>query len=126
MVPDLTNNPNIRSDIGEVGRNQMRRLVPVTIEKGVIIPLANVFEEQSTAFSNFHGATLRIEKRLNRGLTFLTTYTFSKSISDNPGWRGGGQGLSSAGAQNVLDRTAEKGLADLDHRHRFTTAAVYE
>ena len=126
VVPDLTNNTSIRSDIGEVGRNQMRRLVPVTIEKGVIIPLANVFEEQSTAFSNYHGGTLRIEKRFSQGLTFLSTYTFSKGISDNPGWRGGGQGLSSAGAQNILDIKAEKGLADLDHRHRFTTAVVYE
>jgi hypothetical protein len=126
VVPDLTNNPNIRSDIGEVGRNQMRRLVPVTLEQGVIIPLANVFEEQSTAFSNYHGGTLRIERRFSQGLTFLSTYTFSKGMSDNPGWRGGGQGLSSAGAQNILDRRAEKGLADLDHRHRFTTAAVYE
>jgi len=125
VVPDLTNNPNIRSDIGDA-RNQMRRLVPVTIEQGVIIPLANVFEEQSTAFSNYHGGTLRIEKRFSQGLTFLTTYTFSKAMSDNPGFRGGGQGLSAAGAQNILDRKAEKGLADLDHRHRFTTAAVYE
>ena len=58
--------------------------------------------------------------------SFLTTYTFSKAISDNPGFRGGGQGLSSAGAQNILNRTAEKGLADLDHRHRFTVASVYQ
>ena len=33
VVPDLTNNPNIRSDIGD-SRNQMRRLVPVTLEQG--------------------------------------------------------------------------------------------
>ena len=68
--------------------------------KGVIIPLANVFETRSTAFSNYHGGTLRVEKRFCQGLTFLTTYTFSKAISDNPGFRGGGQGLSSAGAEN--------------------------
>jgi hypothetical protein len=124
-IPDLTNNPNIRSDIG-VNRNQMRRLIPITFEQGVIIPLQNVFETQSTAFSNYHGGTLRIEKRFSQGLTFLTTYTFSKAISDNPGFRGGGQGLSAAGAQNIFNRTAEKGLADLDHRQRFTVASVYE
>jgi hypothetical protein len=125
VVPDLTNNPNIRNDIGD-SRNQLRRLVPVTIEQGVIIPLANVFETQSTAFSRYHGGTIRVERRFSQGLTFLTTYTFSKAISDNPGFRGGGQGLSSAGAQNIFNRTAEKGLADLDHRHRFTVASVYE
>jgi hypothetical protein len=125
VVPDLTNNPNIRNDIGD-SRNQLRRLVPVTIEQGVLIPLANVFETQSTAFSRYHGGTLRVEKRFSQGLTFLTTYTFAKAISDNPGFRGGGQGLSSAGAQNIFNRTAEKGLADQDHRHRFTVASVYE
>jgi hypothetical protein len=125
VVPDLTNNTSIPAGIGD-SRNQLRRLVPVTVEQGVIIPLQNVFEEQSTAFSRYHGGTLRIEKRFSQGLTFLTTYTFSKAFSDNPGWQGGGQGLSSAGAQDILNRGAEKGLADLDHRHRFTTAAVYE
>ncbi len=125
VVPDLTNNTSIRGDIGD-SRNQLRRLVPVTIEKGVIIPLQNVFEEQSTGFSNYNGATLRVEKRFSQGLTFLTTYSFAKAMSDNPGWRGGGQGLSAAGAQNILNLRAEKGLADLDHRQRFTVASIYE
>ena len=125
VIGNLLNDPTIPAGIGD-SKNQLRRLVPVTFEQGVIIPLQNVFETQSTAFSNYHGGTLRVEKRFNQGLTFLTAYTFSKAISDNPGFRGGGQGLSSAGAQNILDITAEKGLADLDHRHRFTTAAVYE
>ena len=125
VVPDLSNNPNIRGDIGD-SKNQLRRLVPVTIEKGVIIPLQNVFEEQSTGFSNYNAGTLRVEKRFSQGLSFLTTYTYGKAMSDNPGWRGGGQGLSSAGAQNILNLKAEKGKADLDHTHRFTVASVYE
>ena len=125
VIPDLTNDTRIRGDIGD-SRNQLRRLVPVTIEKGVIIPLQNVFEEQSTGFSNYNGGTLRVEKRFSQGLTFLTSYSFSKAMSDNPGWRGGGQGLSSAGAQDILNIRAEKGLADLDHRQRFTVASVYE
>jgi hypothetical protein len=125
VIPDLSNNATIPSGIGD-SKNQLRRLIPITYEQGVIIALQNVFEEQSTAFSNYHAGTIRFEKRTSTGLSFLTSYTFSKAISDNPGWRGGGQGLSAAGAQNILNRTAEKGLADLDHRHRFTTALVYE
>ena len=125
VVPDLSNNTSIPNNIGD-SRNQLRRLVPVTIEQGVIIPLQNVFEEQSTGFSNYHGVTLRVEKRYSHGLTFLTTYTFSKAMSDNPGWRGGGYGLSAAGAQNILNLKAEKGLADLDHRQRFTVASAYQ
>ena len=125
VVPDLSNNPNIRGDIGD-SKNQLRRLVPVTIEKGVIIPLQNVFEEQSTGFSNYNAGTLRVEKRFSQGLTLPDDLHLWKAMSDNPGWRGGGQGLSAAGAQNILNLKAEKGRADLDHTHRFTVASVYE
>lgn len=124
-IPDLSNNPNIPSNIGSGGRNQFRRLVPFTKEQGIIVPLGNVFLETSTGFANYHGGSLRLEKRYSQGLTFITTYTFSKAISDAPGFGGGGAGTGGR-MQNVLDRKAEKGLAELHHKQRFTTAFVYE
>jgi hypothetical protein len=124
-IPDLTNNPNIPDNIGSGGRNQFRRLVSFTKEQGVIVPLGNVFLETSTGFANYNGGMLRLEKRNSHGLTFITTYAFSKAISDAPGFGGGG--ASTGGRmQNVLDRKAEKGLAELDHKQRFTSAFVYE
>jgi hypothetical protein len=124
-IPDLTNNPNIPNNIGSGGRNQFRRLVPFTKESGIIVPLGNVFLETSQGFANYHGGTLRFEKRYSHGLTFITAYAFSKAISDAPGFGGGG--ASTGGRmQNVLDRKAEKGLAELHHKQRFTTAFVYE
>jgi hypothetical protein len=124
-VPDLTNNVNIPNNVGSSGRNQFRRLVPFTRDGGVIVPLGNVFLETSTGFANYHGGTLRFEKRHSHGLTFITTYTYSKAISDAPGFGGGGAGTGGR-MQNVLDRKAEKGLAELHHKQRFTTAFVYE
>jgi hypothetical protein len=124
-VPDLTNNLNIPNNVGSGGRNQFRRLVPFTKENGIIVPLGNVFLESTTGFANYHGGTLRFEKRQSDGLAFITTYAFSKAISDAPGFGGGGAGTGGR-MQNVLDRKAEKGLAELDHRHRFTTAFVYD
>jgi hypothetical protein len=124
-IPDLTNNPDIPTYVGSGGRNQFRRLVPFTKENGIVVPLGNVFLESSTGFANYNGGTLRFEKRQTAGLTFITTYAFSKAFSDAPGFGGGG--ASTGGRiQNVLDRKAEKGLAELDHRQRFTTAAIYE
>jgi hypothetical protein len=124
-IPDLTNNVNIPDNIGSGGRNQFRRLVAFTKEQGIIVPLGNVFLETSQGFANYNGGTLRFEKRASHGLTFITTYAFSKAISDAPGFGGGG--ASTGGRmQNVLDRKAEKGLAELDHKQRFTTAFVYE
>src|SRR5262249_17279746 len=118
-IPDLTNNPNVPNNVGSGGRNQFRRLVPFTKEHGIVVPLGNVFLESSTAFANYHGATLRFEKRHSHGLTFIATYSLSKAISDAPGFGGGGAGTGGR-MQNVLDRKAEKGLAELHHKHRFT------
>ncbi|HZS49521.1 MAG TPA: TonB-dependent receptor [Bryobacterales bacterium] len=125
-VPDLSNNPNIPDNIGSGGRNQFRRLVSFTKENGIIVPLGNVFLETSLGFANYNAGTLRLEKRQSYGLTFLTTYSFSKAFSDAPGFGSGATNSTGGRMQNVLDRKAEKGLAELDHRHRFTAGFVYE
>ncbi|MBM3738458.1 MAG: hypothetical protein FJW39_21975 [Acidobacteria bacterium] len=121
---DLTNNASVR-DLGN-GRNQFRRLVPYAVQNGAIVPLSNVFETTSTAFSNYHGLQVRFEKRFHRGLTFISTYTFSKAISDAAGFNGGGSAGTGNRIQDMFNKKADKGLADLDHRQRFTTAFVYD
>jgi len=122
---NLDNNPNVPANIGS-GRNQFRRLVPYAVQSGIIVPLSNVFETTSTAFSNYNGGQLRLEKRFSRGLTFLTTYTFAKAISDAAGFNAGGSNGTGNRIQDMFNKRADKGLADVDHRHRFTTAAVYD
>jgi hypothetical protein len=122
---NLNNNPNIPTNIG-AGRNQFRRLVPFAVQDGSIVPLSNVFETTATAFSNYHGLQLRAEKRFSHGVTFITTYTWSKAMSDASGFQAGGSNGTGNRIQDIFNKRADKGLADLDHRHRFTTAAVYE
>lgn len=122
---NLTNNPRVPDNIGN-GRNQFRRLVPLAVQNGVIVPLSNVFETTSTAFSTYHSLQLRGEKRFSHGLTFISTYTWSKAISDASGFTGGGNNGTGNRIQDIFNKKADKGLADLDHRHRFTTAAIYE
>jgi hypothetical protein len=121
---DLTNNASVR-DFGN-GRNQFRRLVPFAVQNGVIVPLSNVFESTSTAFSNYHGMQVRGEKRFSKGITFISTYTWSKAMSDASGFNAGGSNGTGNRIQNIFNKKADKGLADLDHRHRFTTAFVYD
>ena len=124
-IPDLTNNPNIPTNIGS-GRNQFRRLMPFANWNGVIVPLSNAFETTSTAFANYHGLQTRLEKRFSAGLTVLATYTWSKAISDAAAFNGGGDADTGNRIQDILDLKADKGLANQDHRHRFTTAYVYD
>ncbi|MDX2180382.1 MAG: TonB-dependent receptor [Bryobacteraceae bacterium] len=113
-------------NLGATTLTQYRRLVPYAVQNGVIVPLSNVFETTSTAFSNYHGLQARAERRFSKGLTFISTFTWSKAISDASGFSSGESNGTGNRIQNIFDRRADKGLADQDHRYRFTTAAVYE
>jgi hypothetical protein len=115
------NGPNLGADA-----NQYRRLVPYAVQNGIIVPQSNIFESTSTAFSNYHGLQMRGEKRFSKGLTFISTFTWSKVISDASGFASGESNGTGNRIQDMFNKKADKGLADLDHRYRFTTAFVYE
>ena len=57
---------------------------------------------------------------MSQGLTFLFTYTFSKTLFDS--FAGNGANRLS----NPFDAKSEKGLAEADIRHRVTSSALYE
>jgi trimeric autotransporter adhesin len=78
--------------------------------------------ESSAANSIYHGATVRVRKRMAKGLGLSATYVFSKSIDD----------ASSVGtgavivAQNPFDIAADRGLSTFDQRHKFTGNWIYD
>ena len=124
-IGDLTNDPTVPNNVG-AGRNQFRRLIPFVLQDGVIVPVSNIAETMSTAFSNYHGLQTRLERRFSQGLSILTTYTFSKAISNASSFNDPGGNGAGGRIQNLFNKSAEKGLAEVDHRHRFTTAFGYE
>ena len=72
------------------------------------------------AAGNYHGLLLKAEKRLARGITFLQTYTLSKTMFDS---------FACCGAQrhnNPYAWRLEKGLGEGDQRHRGTTVFLWE
>jgi hypothetical protein len=71
--------------------------------------------------STYHAFQLKAEKRTSHGLYFLSAYTFSKSINDQPEIC-----CNSPWPQNSYDLAAEKGLSDFDNRHRWVTSFDYE
>ncbi len=72
------------------------------------------------ASGNYHGLLTKVEKRMSKGLTFLGTYTWSKTMFD--AWAGNaGQRHNSP-----FDLFLEKGLAETDQRHRVTGSWLYE
>jgi hypothetical protein len=74
--------------------------------------------------SDFNSLQAKLEKRLSHGLTFLTSYTWGKSIDNTPG-AGSTSASSKGAAQNAYNLAAERGLSDFDVRHRLVISPVY-
>lgn len=72
--------------------------------------------ETSEAFSEYHGLTVRLRKRLQKGVSMGATYVWSHSIDD----AGSVGGTSSVVAQNWQDLRAEEGNSSFDQRHKVT------
>jgi hypothetical protein len=72
------------------------------------------------AAGTYHGLLTKLEKRMSGGLTFLQTYTWSKTMFGS---------FACCGAErhnNPYNWSLEKGLAETDQRHRATTAFLWE
>jgi hypothetical protein len=78
--------------------------------------------EQSAAFSKFNAGTLRLNKRLSKGIALGANYQYSHSI-DNAGSVGG---TSTVVAQNWQDLKAEEGNSSFDQRHKVSGTYLYE
>jgi hypothetical protein len=71
--------------------------------------------------SSYHSLQLKAEKRLSSGLMFLSAFTYSKSINDQPEIC-----CSSPWPQNSFNLASEKGLSDFDNRLRWVSSFDYE
>jgi hypothetical protein len=72
--------------------------------------------ESSEGNSILHAASVRIRKRMAKGLGLSAQYVFSKSIDDASSIGGGGNVV----AQDPFDISADRGLSSFDQRHKFT------
>ena len=70
--------------------------------------------EEAMAFSRFNAGTLRVNKRLSKGIALGANYQYSHSIDD----AGSVGGTSTVVAQNWQDILAEEGNSSFDLRHK--------
>lgn len=79
---------------------------------------------ESRANSSYNALQLRLQQRLDFGLSFLTSYTWAKSLDDASGT------FTSAGDPNFPQDSnnvrAERGRSNFDVRHRFSLSYAYE
>jgi hypothetical protein len=96
--------------------------------QGNSVPVGFINYLPHSAQSNYESGFLRLEKRFSRGVSLLSSYTYSKAITNAPQFRnaGGVSGAENSPPQNSYDLSAERGLAAFDVRNRWTTTAVYD
>ncbi|HLM98543.1 MAG TPA: TonB-dependent receptor [Bryobacteraceae bacterium] len=71
--------------------------------------------------STFHALEIKAEKRLSQGLMFLSSFTYSKSMNDQPEIC-----CNSPWPQNSYNVASEKGPSDFDQRARWVSSFDYQ
>ena len=86
-------------------------------------PTKQIFSyDQPVAFSNFNSATLRLNKRLSKGISVGANYQYAHSIDD----AGALGGISTIVAQNWQNLKAEEANSSSDQRHKISGNYLYE
>jgi hypothetical protein len=82
----------------------------------------------NVAQSNYHSMYLRGERRFSHGFSFLSSFTWSKAITNAPQFRnaGGATGSENSPPQNSYDLSAERGLAAFSAKFRWVNTPVVE
>jgi hypothetical protein len=82
--------------------------------------LGNITARSNFGHSTFHSGTIKAERRMSRGLFFMTFYTFSKAINSADTDNAGG------GVAPLQNRNLEKGRAGYDRNHRYIGTVSWE
>jgi hypothetical protein len=81
--------------------------------------------DQDRASSNFNSLQTKLQRNYFNGISFLLSYTYSKSLDNAPG-QGSGSDSSSGTPQDSTNLKAEYGLSDFDARQRLVLSPVYQ
>src|SRR5881409_389391 len=76
--------------------------------------------------SSYHGGTVSLTKRARSGLTFKTSYTFSKALDMNSALLSGGHQNEAGTVLSRYNLRLSKGIASYSQQHQFTTNFLYQ
>lgn len=80
---------------------------------------------ENRGVSSYNALQLSAEQRAWHGLQYLAAYTWSRSLDEGSGGNSSSS-ESRINIQNPRNLSADYGLSDFDHRHRFTFSPVYQ
>jgi hypothetical protein len=75
--------------------------------------------------SNYNALEVRVEKRYTNGVQFISSYTYSKCISNGDATGSGEGGSGSPTIQDPYDLAANRGPCAQDARQRYSLSAIY-
>jgi len=114
------------------GNNRPSTIQPSSVAIASLVPFpdfgVNSSQAETEGSSNYHGLQTKVEKQFKNGLTFLATYTWSKTLSD-------AGDLLNGGSDNVGYRApyvpgagiqADYKLANFDIRNVFHLSGAYQ
>jgi hypothetical protein len=86
--------------------------------------LGQVEEIANSGHSSYNGLQSKIQQRFSHGISFLVSYTWSKSM-DNQSNGTDDSAAEGQFPQNPLDRALERGPSSFDRTHQFTGSLVW-
>jgi len=114
------------------GNNNVTSLEPSSVPVASLIPFPdfgrNSSQAQTEGSSYYHGLQTRVEKQFRDGLSFLATYTWSKTMSDAGDLLNGGSDHVGYRAEAVPGFGIQKDykLANFDIRNVFHLSGSYD
>lgn len=98
------------------------------VVRGETVPVGFINFYPRSAQSNYHALFVRFEKKFTGGLSWLTSYNWSKAITNAPQFRnaGGANGAENSPPQDSHNLRNERGLASFDVRQRMVNSMVWD
>ncbi|MDQ2834839.1 MAG: TonB-dependent receptor [Acidobacteriota bacterium] len=124
----FTKGNNLQAGIGD---NEVTQLLPANISTTPYVPFKDFNQggsyQQTIGYSNYNGLQTKIEQQFSNGLSFLATYTYSKTLSDAGDLLNGGS-TNGYRAPRVpgLGPMFDYGLADFDIRQVVHLSGGYQ
>jgi hypothetical protein len=110
---------------GNINANRPIQSAVIPPSGVVVSPLGGVYKYVFAGNSNYQALVVKLEKPLTKGLTLLTSYTWSKTMGDVCSDSADGSSTN-CGFQDPLNMRAEKSLDNQHVGQRFIASLLYD